>query len=127
MRPGDDLLHDDDHDDPTPHTPRPPRAPMRAAARLRLMADRPDAVARAVTLRDVAERSAGLDCPAPLPVGYGGWLELVDPRGRPLRLGVTLIRCRAKAGGGGYDAAASFRQRQPALLAAALDAARLAA
>ena len=53
----------------------------------------------------------GFITPHRLPLGYGGWVELLSPRGRKIRAHCTLFRCR-EAVKGWYDGALYFNREQ---------------
>jgi hypothetical protein len=96
---------------PTVNRRRLERLRHRVVARLRLFADPPGAAAWILFTRDVTLRSLGFISMHRLPLGYGGWVELVDPAGRELRVQCTLLRCRETVMGW-YDGALAFNRDQ---------------
>jgi hypothetical protein len=87
------------------------RAPYRVRAELRLFRDRPGSPAWLLYVRDADSRGLGFVSPHRLPLGYGGFVELVAPNGRPLSVPCTLFRCR-EAVPGWYEGAMSFNREQ---------------
>ena len=84
----------------------------RQEASLTLHADFSDEGPRTLFIRDVEPRAAGFIVPERLPLGYGGTLEMRDLEGNAMRVGVTIVRCRA-CYGGWYEGAAYFHQPKP--------------
>src|SRR5256886_16917635 len=58
------------------------RSPYRVLAHLRLFSDLPEMDPWALYTRDVNARGLGFITPHRLPLGYGGWVELMTPYGR---------------------------------------------
>jgi hypothetical protein len=87
------------------------RASYRVRAELRLFRDRPGSPAWLIYVRDADPRGLGFISPHRLPLGYGGYVELVAPSGRPLSVPCTLFRCR-EAVPGWYEGAMSFNREQ---------------
>lgn len=80
---------------------------------LRLFADASDADPRVLFTRDIEPRALGFISPERLPLGYGGQIVLPDPAGGadPLRLEITLTRCRV-CPGGWFEGALYFHRPQ---------------
>ena len=87
------------------------RVSHRVRAELRLFADAPGTPPRVLFTRDADPRGVGFITRHPVPLGYGGWLELLAPDGDPLKVSVTLFRCRETIGGW-YEGALHFNKRQ---------------
>jgi len=87
------------------------RLPYRTRAQLRLFSDAAGIDPWTLYTRDVNARGLGFITPHRLPLGYGGWIELMTPRGRKIRANCTLFRCR-EAVKGWYDGALYFNQEQ---------------
>jgi len=87
------------------------RSPYRVRAELRLFRDRPGSPAWLLYVRDADPRGLGFISPHRLPLGYGGYVELVAPTGRPLSVPCTLFRCR-EAVPGWYEGAMNFNREQ---------------
>jgi hypothetical protein len=87
------------------------RLPYRTRAQLRLFSDPAGTEPWMLYTRDVNARGLGFITPHRLPLGYGGWIELVSPRGRKIRANCTLFRCR-EAVKGWYDGALYFNREQ---------------
>jgi hypothetical protein len=87
------------------------RRPYRVRAELRLFRDRPGSPAWLLYIRDADPRGLGFISPHRLPLGYGGYVELVAPSGRPVSIPCTLFRCR-EAVQGWYEGAMSFNREQ---------------
>jgi hypothetical protein len=87
------------------------RVPYRVRAELRLFRDRPGSPAWLLYVRDADVRGLGFVSPHRLPLGYGGYVELVAPTGRPLSVPCTLFRCREVVPGW-YEGAMSFNREQ---------------
>jgi hypothetical protein len=85
------------------------RMPYRVRAELRLFRDRPGSPAWLLYVRDADPRGLGFISPHRLPLGYGGYVELVAPTGRPLSVPCTLFRCR-EAVPGWYEGAMNFNR-----------------
>lgn len=77
------------------------RRTYRVRATLRLYSDAGNAPAWTLFTRDIHSRGLGFITQHRLPLGYGGIVEIPDPRGgaTPLRIAGTLIRCREAASG----------------------------
>jgi hypothetical protein len=87
------------------------RVPYRVRAELRLFADTAGAPPWVLYTRDVDQRGLGFITPHRLPLGYGGWIELLAPSGRKMRIPCTLYRCR-QAVSGWYEGALYFNREQ---------------
>lgn len=87
------------------------RRAYRVRAELKLFSDPPGAMPWMLYTRDVNARGLGFITPHRLPLGYGGWIELMTPRGRKLRIHCTLFRCR-EAVKGWFDGALYFNREQ---------------
>jgi hypothetical protein len=87
------------------------RFPYRVRAELRLFRDRPGSPPWMIYVRDADPRGIGFVSPHRLPLGYGGYVELVAPTGRPLSVPCTLFRCREVVPGW-YDGAMNFNREQ---------------
>jgi len=87
------------------------RLPYRTRAQLRLFSDPIGSDPWMLYTRDVNARGLGFITPHRLPLGYGGWVELLSPRGRKIRAHCTLFRCR-EAVKGWYDGALYFNREQ---------------
>ncbi len=87
------------------------RAPYRVRAELRLFRDRPGSPAWLLYVRDADPRGLGFVSPHRLPLGYGGFVELLAPTGRPVSVPCTLFRCR-EAVPGWYEGALNFNREQ---------------
>jgi hypothetical protein len=84
---------------------------FRARAELRLYSDAPDAPAWEIYTRDCDDRGIGFITPHRLPLGYGGTLEILTPRGHRSTIDCTLYRCR-EAVPGWYEGALHFNRPQ---------------
>ena len=87
------------------------RAPYHVRAELRLFRDRPGSPAWLLYVRDADPRGLGFVSPHRLPLGYGGYVEMIAPNGRPVSIPCTLFRCR-EAVPGWYEGAMSFNREQ---------------
>jgi hypothetical protein len=87
------------------------RFPHRVRAELRLFRDRPGSPPWMIYVRDADPRGIGFVSPHRLPLGYGGYVELLAPTGRPLSVPCTLFRCREVVPGW-YDGAMNFNREQ---------------
>ena len=87
------------------------RLAYRVRAELKLFADDADQTPWVLYTRDVDPRGVGFITPHRLPLGYGGWVELLTPRGRKQRISCTLYRCR-QAVPGWYEGALYFNREQ---------------
>jgi hypothetical protein len=87
------------------------RQTYRVRAELRLFSDPAGAQPWVLYTRDVNARGLGFITPHRLPLGYGGWIELITPKGRKTRIHCTLFRCR-EAVKGWYDGALYFNREQ---------------
>lgn len=98
---------------PNPQKPerRTDRVAYRVRATMRLFADAPDTEPWVLYTRDVDPRGLGFITPHRLPLGYGGWVELLTPRGRNSRIACTLYRCRQVIPGW-YEGALHFNRDQ---------------
>ena len=83
----------------------------RVRAELKLFSDPPGSAPWLLYTRDVNARGLGFITPHRLPLGYGGWVELMTPRGRKMRIHCTLFRCR-EAVKGWFDGALYFNREQ---------------
>lgn len=89
------------------------RLPYRVRAELTLFSDLSSAEPWVLYTRDADQRGLGFITPHRLPLGYGGWIELLAPGGRKLRIQCTLYRCR-QAVQGWYEGALHFNREQSA-------------
>src|SRR5947207_2532684 len=89
------------------------RSPYRVRAELRLFSDTPGTAPWTIYTRDVDRRGAGFVTQHRLPLGYGGWIELLAPGARLMKIHCTLFRCRPTAGGW-FDGALYFNREQAA-------------
>src|SRR5439155_18837620 len=89
------------------------RAPYRVRAELRLFSDPPGAGVWLIYTRDADRRGAGFVTRHCLPLGYGGWIELLAPNGRLTKIHCTLFRCRPAAGEW-FEGALYFNREQAA-------------
>jgi hypothetical protein len=87
------------------------RLAYRVRAELKLFADGADPTAYVLYTRDVDPRGLGFITPHRLALGYGGWVELLTPRGRKNRIACTLYRCRQVVPGW-YEGALYFNREQ---------------
>jgi hypothetical protein len=87
------------------------RFPYRVCAALRLFRDPPGSGAWLLYVRDADPRGMGFISQHRLPLGYGGFVELVAPSGQSLSIPVTLLRCREVVPGW-YDGAMNFNREQ---------------
>ena len=87
------------------------RLPYRVRAELKLFADQPDAEIWTLYTRDVDPRGLGFITPHRLPLGYGGWVEMLTPNGRKTRIACTLYRCRQVVPGW-FEGALYFNREQ---------------
>jgi hypothetical protein len=102
-----DAVHDPSADDRRTT----PRMRFRARAELRLFSDAPDLPAWEIYTRDCDDRGLGFITPHRLPLGYGGTLEILSPRGHRSTIDCTLFRCR-EAVPGWYEGALHFNRPQ---------------
>lgn len=87
------------------------RMAYRVRAQLRLFSDSPFTPPWTLYTRDANPRGLGFITPHRLPLGYGGHVQLVDPRGNQIRVNCTLFRCR-EAVPGWFDGALYFNREQ---------------
>ena len=87
------------------------RLSYRVRAELKLFADGASEALWVLYTRDVDPRGLGFITPHRLPLGYGGWVELLTPRGRKSRIDCTLYRCRQVIPGW-YEGALYFNREQ---------------
>lgn len=87
------------------------RLSYRVRAELTLFADGADPTPWALYTRDIDPRGIGFITPHRLPLGYGGWVELLTPKGRKSKIACTLFRCR-QAVPGWYEGALYFNREQ---------------
>jgi hypothetical protein len=87
------------------------RLAYRVRAQLRLHADLPDTPPWQLYTRDIDPRGVGFITPHRLPLGYGGVIELLTPRGDKTEIACTLYRCRQVLPGW-YEGAAYFNREQ---------------
>jgi hypothetical protein len=87
------------------------RLSYRVRAELRLFADDATTPPWVLYTRDVDPRGMGFITPHRLPLGYGGWVELLTPRGRKSRIACTLYRCRQVVPGW-FEGALYFNREQ---------------
>ncbi len=87
------------------------RLPYRVRAEMRLFADDQSLPLWTLYSRDIDPRGMGFITPHRLPLGYGGWVELLTPRGRKTRIDCTIFRCRLVSQGW-YEGALTFNREQ---------------
>ena len=87
------------------------RMAYRVWAQLRLFADAVDNSPWTLYTRDVDSRGIGFITPHRLPLGYGGIVEIVTPRGQKAHIDCTVYRCR-QAVPGWYEGALYFNREQ---------------
>src|SRR3954470_7168130 len=87
------------------------RRSYRVHAELRLFSDLPGSPAWVLYTRDINPRGIGFITPHRLPLGYGGHVELLSPKGRKIRAHCTLFRCR-EAVKGWWEGALYFNREQ---------------
>lgn len=87
------------------------RLSYRVRAELTLFADGADPTPWVLYTRDIDPRGIGFITPHRLPLGYGGWVELLTPKGRKNKIACTLFRCR-QAVPGWYEGALYFNREQ---------------
>jgi len=87
------------------------RLSYRVRAELRLFADDSHTAPWTLYTRDVDPRGVGFISPHRLPLGYGGIIELLTPRGRKAKIECTLYRCREVVPGW-YEGALYFNRDQ---------------
>jgi hypothetical protein len=87
------------------------RRPFRAQVVLRLFSDPPDIKPWILYSRDIDSRGMGFITPHRLPLGYGGWVELIVPEQTKLHVHCTLFRCR-QAVHGWFEGALYFNREQ---------------
>jgi hypothetical protein len=87
------------------------RRPFRALVKLRLFSDPPSIEPWLLYSRDINPRGMGFITPHRLPLGYGGWVELIGPHEAKVRIHCTLFRCRA-AVNGWFEGALYFNREQ---------------
>lgn len=90
------------------------RRTYRVGANLRFHSDQPGTAPRAVYTRDIHSRGVGFITQHRLPLGYGGVIELPDPKGgAPIEVSGTLLRCR-EAASGWFEGSLYFSREHPA-------------
>jgi hypothetical protein len=82
-----------------------------ATAVLRLFVDGDEPPQRVLYVRDAALRGVGFVTRHRLPLGYGGQIDLPDPRGVMLTVECTVHRCRETAPGW-FEGSVSFNRDQ---------------
>lgn len=87
------------------------RRPFRALVKLRLFSDPPNIEPWILYSRDIDARGMGFITPHRLPLGYGGWIELIASDNCKMRIHCTLFRCR-QAVQGWYEGALYFNREQ---------------
>jgi hypothetical protein len=87
------------------------RFPYRVCAELRLFRDPPGSGAWLLYVRDVDSRGMGFISQHRLPLGYGGYVDVVAPSGQSLSIPGTLLRCREVVPGW-YEGAMNFNREQ---------------
>ena len=92
------------------------RQHYRAEAKLHLFSDQLGSPPWTLYTRDVSPRGMGFVTPHRLPLGYGGWVELLSPQGRLMRIHCTLYRCR-EAVKGWFEGSLQFNREQFAFAA----------
>ena len=97
---------------PVPDRRQASRVRHRVRAELRLFSDLTTMPPRVLFTRDCTVRGIGFICPTPLPLGYGGKVELESPDGQTIRAHCTIYRCRQTAQGW-YEGMLSFNTVQP--------------
>jgi hypothetical protein len=88
-----------------------PRRTYRVPASLRLFSDPPNAAPWTLYVRDVNPQGLGFVTRHRLPLGYGGILTIASPKGRPIRIDCTLLRCR-EAVQGWFEGSLYFNREQ---------------
>ncbi|HVT90273.1 MAG TPA: hypothetical protein VHD56_15585 [Tepidisphaeraceae bacterium] len=87
------------------------RLSYRVRAQLRLFVDGTDVSPWTLYTRDVDTRGVGFITPHRLPLGYGGVVELLSPKGKKVTIDCTVYRCR-QAVPGWYEGALYFNREQ---------------
>jgi len=87
------------------------RYPYRVRAVLRLYAEIEDATPCLLHTRDITSRSLGFVTRRRLPLGYGGTVDLPDPKGVIRSIDCTLLRCRELTNGW-YEGSLYFNREQ---------------
>jgi hypothetical protein len=87
------------------------RLPYRVRGELTLFSDPEGAEPWVLYTRDADQRGLGFITPHRLPLGYGGWINLLAPGGRKIRIQCTLYRCRQTVQGW-YEGALHFNREQ---------------
>ncbi|QOV87801.1 hypothetical protein [Humisphaera borealis] len=90
------------------------RKTYRVRAMLRFHSDPSGTPPWTVFTRDIHSRGVGFITQHRLPLGYGGVIEIPDPKGgpTPLRVSGTLLRCR-EAVSGWFEGSLYFNREQP--------------
>ncbi|HTL29542.1 MAG TPA: hypothetical protein VL282_09975 [Tepidisphaeraceae bacterium] len=99
------------HDPSTTEHRKRPRMLYRVRGELRLFSDAADSPPWEIYTRDCDDRGLGFITPHRLPLGYGGALEIVNPRGHRATIDCTLFRCR-EAVPGWFEGALHFNRAQ---------------
>ena len=87
------------------------RQSYRVRATLQLFADVSDGEPLVLHTRDITPQSLGFITRQPLPLGYGGVVDLPDASGVVHSIDYTLLRCREVAKGW-YEGAVYFNRKQ---------------
>jgi hypothetical protein len=90
-----------------------PRQIYRVAAALKLFSDPPQTPAWPIFVRDINPQGLGFVTRHRLPLGYGGILTILSPKGRVMRIDCTLLRCR-EAVKGWFEGSMYFNREQGA-------------
>jgi hypothetical protein len=90
------------------------RRRFRVIARLSLFVAPLDEGPVRLFTRDADDRHVGFLSEAPVPLGFGGNVELVAPGGQLLSAGCMVYRCR-ECVPGWYEGVLNFNRKQPAL------------
>jgi len=103
---------------PTSDRRRESRVTHRTRAMLYLFCNSSAGVPCVLYTRDACPRGLGFLTNRPLPLGYGGRLDLISPQGVPMRIQCTVSRCREVAPGW-FEGAVNFNRCQIELSQAA--------
>lgn len=96
------------------HTRQSRRRRMRVIARLSLFVAPLDEKPVRLFTRDADDRHLGFLSESPVPLGFGGTVELVAPEGQLLSVGCMVYRCR-ECVPGWFEGMLNFNRKQPAL------------
>jgi hypothetical protein len=90
------------------------RRRMRVIARLSLFVSPLDEGPIRLYTRDADDRHLGFITESPLPLGFGGTVELVAPGGELVSIGCLVYRCR-ECVPGWFEGVLNFNRSQPSL------------